>query len=123
MVTGEKVIYVDGSTGNEYEAEVCGPLANIQKGYVDENGKEVKGTADIVPGKCEITNDRKEKLTVEYIDVRVNFARKGLQPRWGLIRGVRLEKHLMGRYKKDYYKPIAAPEAPKGKAPEAPKGK
>ncbi len=108
----QKVTYVDGA-GTKFDAEICGPLANIEKSYVDDQGKTVPSKCDVVIGMMEITGSRGEKLTTPFVDLRVNFAPKGRQPRYGVVRGVPLKSDLRNVYKKDFYIPIEAPKTEK----------
>jgi hypothetical protein len=116
---GQKVVYVEGETGNEYDAEIVGPILKI-------TGR--KGGKNVVPGKAQIGTKfvRKGQNGKEYIEehpgmglsevqtprgdiaqrecytLRVNFG----DDKFGDISGVSPEGKNMNTYKKSYFKAV-----------------
>lgn len=123
---GQKVIYVEGETGNEYDAEIVGPILKI-------TGR--KGGKNVVPGKAvigsklkrigadhkeyieehpgeglsEVETARGDKAFRECYTLRVDFG----DDRHADISGVSPEHKNLNTYKKSYFKTVAPVAPPK----------
>lgn len=127
---GQKVTYIEGETGNEYDAEIVGPILKVVGRKSGKNavaGKAIIGTKFVRRGAdgkdfteehtgkglSEVETSRGERTHRECYTLRVDFG----DDRFADISGVSPEGKNFNTYKKSFFKvaPVAQPSKPSDK--------